>query len=58
MLKNKTSPSPLVLQIHSCTLHYFQVSLYKKSAFLHTTDTHEDSYILRQCHNYDSSFRL
>lgn len=30
----------------------------KKSAFLHRIDTHGDSYILRQYHNYDSLFRL
>lgn len=48
ILKNKTSHSPLILQILLHTFFYFQVSLYKKSSLLHTKDTHEDSYRLRQ----------
>lgn len=55
ILKNKTSHSPLILQILFHTLFYFQVSLYKKSSLLHTKDTHKDSYRLRQYNNCDSS---
>lgn len=58
ILKNKTSHSPLILQILFHTLFYFQVSLYKKSSPFHTKDTHKDSYRLRQYNNCDSAFRL